>query len=212
VAHVEGKHKKQTGGAGQFGQCVLDISPLPRGGGFEFVDAIKGGAIPNQYIPSVEKGILQRMKSGFLAGYPIVDLRVVLVDGKYHPVDSKDVAFQMAGSKGLRAAFQTAGTLLLEPVMDLEIVVPTETMGVVMGDITGRRGRVTGMDPRGRNTVVTAHVPLAEVRRYAPELRGLTGGKGSFSMKLGGYEEVPAHLIERVVKESPFPHVVEDED
>lgn len=201
---VEGKHKKQTGGAGQFGVAILNVMPLERGGGFEFVDLIKGGAIPNSLIPSVEKGVRERMKSGFLAGYPIVDIKVELIDGKYHPVDSKDVAFQMAGSKGLRAAFEQGGTQLLEPIMELEIVVPTEAMGDVMGDMTGRRGRVLGMDQRGRNTVIKAVAPLVEVQRYAPELKGMTGGKGSFTMTLSSYEAVPGHLVDRIVHASPF--------
>ncbi len=207
---VEGKHKKQTGGAGQFGVVYINVSPLERGAGFEFVDLIKGGAIPGTFIPSVEKGLRERMKSGFLAGYPIVDIKVELVDGKYHPVDSKDVAFQMAGSKGLRAAFEAGGTQLLEPIMALDIVVPTECMGDVMGDITGRRGRVLGMDPRGKNTVIKATAPLAEVQRFAPELKGMTGGKGSFTMELHGYEPVPAQMVERIVHASPFKRVEED--
>jgi elongation factor G len=204
VQNVEGKHKKQTGGAGQFGVAFMNIVPLERGGGFQFVDLIKGGAIPNQYVPSVEKGIRERMKSGFLAGYPIVDIKVEVIDGKYHPVDSKDVAFQMAGSKGLRAAFEQGGTVLLEPIMEMDIVVPTEVMGDVMGDMTGRRGRVMGMDPRGKNTVIKAVVPLAEVQRYAPDLKGMTGGKGSFTMKLQSYEQVPAHAVDKIVHASPF--------
>lgn len=204
VTHIEGKHKKQTGGAGQFGQAIMDVAPLPRGGGFEFIDRIKGGAIPGQYVPSVEKGILNRMKSGFLAGYPIVDLQVTVTDGKYHPVDSKDMAYQLAGSKGLRAAFEQGGTALLEPVMAMEIVVPSDVMGDIMGDITSRRGRIQGMDQSGRTTTIQATVPLAEVQRYAPDLKGMTGGKGSFTMTLEGYEEVPAHLVDGIVHASPF--------
>lgn len=210
VQNVEGKHKKQTGGAGQFGVAFMNILPLERDGGFVFADLVKGGAIPNQYIPSVEKGIRERMKSGFLAGYPIVDIRVEVIDGKYHPVDSKDVAFQMAGSKGLRAAFEQGGTVLLEPIMEMDIVVPTEVMGDVMGDMTGRRGRVMGMDPRGKNTVIKAVVPLAEVQRYAPDLKGMTAGKGSFTMKLQGYEQVPANMVDKIVHASPFKR--EDEE
>lgn len=204
VDYVEGKHKKQTGGAGQFGVAFMNIAPLERDGGFEFVNKIKGGSIPNQFIPSVEKGLRERMKSGFLAGYPIVDIQVELVDGKYHPVDSKDMAFQMAGSKGLRAAFEKGGTVLLEPMMDMEIVVPTDVMGDVMGDVTSRRGRVMGMDPRGKNTVIRAVAPLSEVQRFAPDLKGMTGGKGSFTMQLSGYEQVPGNMIDKIVAASPF--------
>ena len=211
VAHVEGKHKKQTGGAGQFGVAFMNVSPLPRDGGFEFVNRVKGGAIPNQFIPSVEKGIKERMKAGFLAGYPVVDLRIELVDGKYHPVDSKDFAFQLAGSKGLRAAFDQGGTVLLEPMMAMEIVVPNDSMGDVMGDVTSRRGRVTGMDTRGHKTIIQAVVPQASLQRYAPELKGMTGGKGSFTMQLHGYEEVPRNLVDGVVAHSPFKKDDEDD-
>jgi len=204
VQHIEGKHKKQTGGAGQFGVCYFNALPQPKDEGFEFVDKIKGGAIPNQFIPSVEKGIRSRMESGFLGGYPIVDIKIELVDGKYHPVDSKDVAFQLAGSKGLKTAFEKGGTVLLEPMMEMEIVVPTDSMGDIMGDITGRRGRVAGMEPKGKNTVIKAVAPLAEILRYAPDLKSMTGGKGSFTMELSGYEEVPPNLVSGIVANSPF--------
>jgi elongation factor G len=204
VDNVEGKHKKQTGGAGQFGVCYLNVEPLESGEGFQFEDKIVGGSIPRQLIPSVEKGIRKRMNNGFLAGYPIVDVRVELFDGKYHPVDSKDVAFQMAGSKGLKAAFEKGGTRLLEPIYEMEIAVPTEVMGDIMGDITSRRGRVMGMDPKGKNTIIKALCPLAEIQEYAPLLRGMTGGKGTFTMKLASYESVPSHLVDKVVSASPF--------
>lgn len=212
VTGVEGRHKKQTGGAGQFGVCVIDVEPLPRGAGFEFVDRVFGGAIPRQYIPSVEKGVRARMERGFVAGYPMVDIQVTLTEGKYHPVDSKDVAFQMAGSKALKAACERAGVKLLEPVYRMEIVVPVECMGEVMGDVTGtRRGRVVGMDTRGRNAIVTAVAPLAEIQRYAPDLRSMTGGRGSFTMVFEGYEDLPAHLVDGVVRGSPF-RAEEEED
>ncbi|MCP4920672.1 MAG: elongation factor G [Proteobacteria bacterium] len=204
VKHVEGKHKKQTGGAGQFGVCFLDVEPLPRNSGFEFVDKIHGGSIPKQLIPSVEKGIRARMGSGPAAGYPIVDFRVTLTDGKYHPVDSKDVAFQMAGSKGLQAALVKGGVKILEPVYNMHIVVPSESMGDIMGDITSRRGRVMGMEPRGNKTVIEASAPLAEIQRYAPDLRSMTAGKGTFTMDFGGYEEVPGNLQDKIIAESPF--------
>jgi elongation factor G len=211
VKNIEGKHKKQTGGAGQFGVCYLDVEPLPRGSGFEFVDKVFGGAIPRQFIPSVEKGLQARLKSGSLAGYPVVDLRVSLIDGKYHPVDSKDIAFQLAGSKGLKAAMDKAGMKLLEPYYAMEIVIPSEAMGDIMGDITGRRGRVLGMEPHGKRTVIKAVCPLAEIQRYAPDLRSMTGGKGSFTMTFSGYEEVPHNLIDKVRADSPFA-VQEEED
>ena len=204
VNGIEGKHKKQTGGAGQFGVCYLNVEPLDSGEGFQFVDRIVGGSIPRQLIPSVEKGIKKRMNNGFLAGYPIVDVRVEVYDGKYHPVDSKDVAFQMAGSKGLKAAFEKGGTRLLEPIYEMEIAVPTEVMGDIMGDITSRRGRVMGMEPKGKNTIIKALCPLVEIQQYAPLLRGMTGGKGTFTMQLSSYESVPSHLIRKVISSSPF--------
>lgn len=204
VDRIEGKHKKQTGGAGQFGVCYLNVEPLSSGEGFQFADKIVGGSIPRQLIPSVEKGIRKRMNNGFLAGYPIVDVRVELYDGKYHPVDSKDVAFQMAGSKGLKAAFEEGGTRLLEPIYEMEIAVPTEVMGDIMGDITSRRGRVMGMEPKGKNTVIKALCPLAEIQEYAPLLRGMSGGKGTFTMQLSSYESVPSNLVSKVVSASPF--------
>ena len=204
VENIEGKHKKQTGGAGQFGVAYMNVIPQPRDSGFSFVDLIKGGSIPRQFIPAVEKGIVERMKRGFLAGYPIIDIKIELVDGKHHPVDSKDVAFQMAGSKGLKTAFEKGGTVLLEPMMNMDIVVPTEVMGDIMGDMTSRRGRVQGMEPKGKNTIIKAVCPLVEVQRYAPDLKGMSGGKGSFTMQISGYEEVPQHLLSKVVAASPF--------
>jgi elongation factor G len=202
VTNIEGKHKKQTGGSGQFGVCFLDVAPNPDG--FEFVDKTFGGSIPKQYVPSVEKGVVNRMERGHVAGYPIVNLLVRLTDGKYHAVDSKDVAYQMAGSKGLSAALDKGGVKLLEPVYNLNIVVPTESMGDIMGDITSRRGRVMGMDPKGKNTIIQASAPLAEIQRYAPDLRSMTGGKGTFTMDFSGYEEVPSNLQAKVIAESPF--------
>lgn len=211
VSNVEGKHKKQTGGAGQFGVCVVNVAPLERGGGFQFEDNIVGGAIPRQYIPSVEKGLRSRLKRGFMAGYPIEDVRVELIDGKYHPVDSKDVAFQMAGSKALRAAFDQGGSVLLEPIQELSIVCPVASMGDILGDVNGRRGRVAEVETGTRNAVIKAHVPLAEVLRYAADLKAMTGGKGVFTMRPYGYEEVPSHLVQKIVDASPF-HMHDDDD
>jgi len=210
VTNVEGKHKKQTGGAGQFGVCYLDVEPMPKNHGFEFSDKIFGGAIPRQYIASVEKGIRARMKDGFLGGYPLVDVRVTLTDGKYHAVDSKDVAYQMAGSKGMKAAVAKAGIKLLEPVYKLEIVVPSDNMGDIMGDVTSRRGRILGMEPKGKKTIIQAVCPLAEMQRYAPDLRSMTGGQGTFTMEFEGYEDLPTNLVKKVVAASPF--IKHDED
>lgn len=207
---VEGKHKKQTGGRGQFGVCYIDIEPGPRGSGFEFVDNIVGGAIPRQFIPSVEKGIKNAMARGIVSGYLVVDVRVTLNDGKYHDVDSSDMAFQMAGSKGFKKGFKAAKPILLEPLMSLEVSCPDDTMGDVIGDINQRRGRVLGMDSKGREQIIKATVPMAELLKYAPDLRSITGGRGSFSMEFSHYEELPGPLAEKVM--AGFKAEEEDED
>ncbi len=212
VDGIEGKHKKQTGGAGQFGVCYLSVEPLGQGEGFQFEDKIHGGAIPKQLIPSVEKGVRIRLEKGFLAGYPAVDLRVSLTDGKYHPVDSKDVAFQMAGSKGIRAAMAQGGVQIMEPIYRMKIIVPTDVMGDILGDMTSRRGRVLGMDQKGTRTVITAVVPLAEIQRYSPDLNAMSSGQGSFTMAFESYECLPSNLVEKVVKNSPFRDLSTEED
>ena len=209
VKGVEGKHKKQTGGRGQFGVCYIDMEPLPRGGGFEFVDAIFGGAIPRQFIPSVEKGIRDRMAKGVIAGYPVVDVKVTLVDGKYHDVDSDSRSFEFAGSKGFQAAFKQCKPILLEPIMKLEVTCPEENMGDVIGDINQKRGRVLGMEAKGKNQVIKAQVPMAECLKYAADLRSMTAGRGSFTMELSHYDEVPAHLAEKIIQEAK---VAEEEE
>jgi elongation factor G len=199
VTNVEGKHKKQSGGRGQFGVCYIDMEPLPKNSGFEFVDNIVGGSIPRNFIPSVEKGIRAAMTRGVLAGFPMVDFRVRLFDGKYHPVDSSDAAFQRAGSKGYKAACQQAEPTILEPVMEMEITIPKECLGDVMGDINSRRGRIGGVDEKGKNNVVRASIPLVEVLRYAPDLKSMTSGRGSFIMKLSHYDEVPAQMRDKII-------------
>ncbi|MDQ7819646.1 MAG: elongation factor G [Armatimonadota bacterium] len=202
-ARAQGRYVKQTGGRGQYGVCFLEIEPLPRGSGFEFVDKIFGGAIPNQFIPSVEKGVRKALEEGVLAGYPVVDVRVTLVDGKYHEVDSSDIAFQIAGSLAFKDAATQAGLVLLEPIMTLEVRVPEEQMGDVIGDLNAKRGRILGMEPQGDGTtVVRAQVPQAEVLRYASDLRSMTGGRGTFTMTFSHYEEVPPHVAERVIAEA----------
>ncbi|NMC71280.1 MAG: elongation factor G [Myxococcales bacterium] len=200
--NVEGKHKKQTGGRGQFGVAYLNMEPLPRGSGFEFVDQIVGGAIPRQWIPSVEKGIVAAAKHGPLAGFPVVDFRVTVIDGKYHDVDSSDMSFQLAGSKGFKAAIKQCKPTLLEPIMNVEIVCPDECMGDVMGDINQRRGRVLGMDSKGRMQVIKAQAPMSEMLRYSSDLRQITGGRGAFTMGFSHYDEVPAQLQDRIIQES----------
>lgn len=202
TAKAEGKHKKQTGGRGQFADTWMEVSPKPRGEGFEFVDKIVGGAIPRNFIPAVEKGVRAAMAEGFLAGYPVVDVEVKLYDGKFHPVDSSDMAFQIAGSLGFKAAAEKAQPVLLEPIMNVEITVPEESVGDIIGDLNSRRGRVLGTTPRGHNNVVAAEVPLAEMLSYAPDLTSMTGGRGDYHMELLRYDEVPAHLTAKIVEQA----------
>ena len=202
-AQAQGRYVKQTGGRGQYGVCFIEIEPLPRGAGFEFVDKIFGGAIPNQFIPSVEKGVRKALEDGILAGYPVVDVRVTLVDGKYHEVDSSDIAFQLAGALAVKEAATQAGLILLEPILDLAVRVPEELMGDIIGDLNAKRARIQGMEPQGDGTtVVKAQVPQAEVLRYASDLRSITGGRGSFTATFSHYEPVPAHIAERVAAEA----------
>jgi len=211
-ARVQGRHKKQTGGRGQFGDCWLRLEPMPRGEGFQFVDEVVGGVVPRQYIPAVEKGVRETMVRGVLAGYPVVDVRVTLDDGSYHAVDSSEMAFKTAASKGFKKGFLEAKATLLEPIQDVDISVPEEAVGAVMGDVNGRRGRVVTMENRGRLTVIKAQIPLAEMLTYAPDLRSLTGGKGAFTMALSHNEEVPSHLLPKIVAESKRKVVEEEED
>jgi elongation factor G len=199
---VQGRHKKQTGGHGQFGDCWIQVEPQPRGGGFEFVDAIVGGAIPRTYIPAVEKGILESSPKGVLAGFPCIDFKVTLDDGSYHAVDSSEMAFKIAGSLAFKKAAELANPVLLEPIMEVTITAPDEYMGDIMGDLNGRRGRVLGMDSAGRNQMIKAQVPMAEFLTYAPDLRSMTGGRGIYTMKFSHYDEVPAQISEKIIAES----------
>jgi elongation factor G len=201
-AEGQGKYKKQTGGRGQYGDTWIRVEPLPRGGGFEFVDDIFGGAVPRNFIPSVEKGVRDCMKKGILAGYPIVDLKVTLYDGSYHDVDSSDMAFQIAASMGLQKVFMEAHPILLEPVMNVEVTCPSDNAGDVIGDLNSRRGRINGMEPAGEIAIVRASVPMAEMLTYESTLRSMTGGRGGYSMEFNHYEEVPAFMAEKVVKEA----------
>jgi len=200
-AEAQGKLKKQSGGRGQFADTWIKIEPLPRGSGFEFVDEVVGGSIPRQYIPAVEKGIREAMPRGILTGSPVVDFRITLFDGSYHDVDSSEMAFKIAASLGFKDALAKARPILLEPVMHLEVTVPDESMGDVIGDLNSRRGRVLGVDPKPPHQVIRAEVPMAEVLKYAPDLRSMTSGRGDFHMSFAHYEEVPPHLSERVIKE-----------
>jgi elongation factor G len=201
-ASAQGKLKKQSGGRGQYGDTWIKIEPLPHGKGFEFVDEIVGGAIPRNYIPAVEKGIREAMAGGVLAGYPMVDVRVRLYDGSYHDVDSSDMAFKIAGSLGFKSAVEKARPVILEPIMNMEVTVPDECMGDVIGDLNSRRGKVSGMDTKGHNQVIKCKVPMSEVLKYAPDLRSITSGRGEFHMEFSHYEEMPPHLAEKVIKES----------
>lgn len=202
ATQTQGRYKKQTGGRGQYGDTWIKIEPLPRGEGFEFVNKIVGGAIPRQYIPAVEKGISEAMESGPLAGYPMSDLRVTLYDGTYHDVDSSEMAFKIAGSLGFKKGSAECNPVLLEPVMTIEVVVSEEFMGDIIGDLNARRGRVLGVDSLGALNKIRAHVPLAEVLTYASALDSMTGGRGDFSMEFSDYEEVPAHLSERIIADA----------
>lgn len=197
-----GRHVKQSGGHGQYAVCNLEIEPLPRGEQFEYVDKIFGGAIPNQFIPSVQKGIERAMSEGVIAGYPVVDVRARLVDGKYHAVDSSDMAFQIAGQLGFKDAVMEAGPVLLEPIMDLEVMVPDVYLGDIMGDLNSKRGKIQGTDSIASRQLVKAKVPMAEVARYAIDLRSITGGQGTFKMSFSHYEEVPAHIKDKIVAEA----------
>ena len=193
------RHKKQTGGAGQFAEVHLRVEPLPRGGGFEYAWEVFGGAISTSFKPSVEKGIHSVLEQGVIAGYPVVDVKAAITDGKEHPVDSKDIAFQVAGREAFKLAVQGAGPKLLEPIMSLEIVIPEEFVGDVIGDLNSRRGRIAGVEGGGGRQRVSAKAPLAELLRYATDLTSMTGGRGQFTMELDHYEEVPSQIAEKIV-------------
>ena len=199
---VQGRYKKQSGGRGQYGDCYIEVEPLPRGGGFEFVDKIVGGAIPRQYIPAVEKGVIDAMREGVVAGFPIVDMKVMLYDGSYHTVDSSEMAFKIAGSMALKKAVQEAKPILLEPIMKVEVITPDDTLGAVIGDLNSKRGRVQGVEPQaGGNQRITSLVPMSEMLIYANQLHSLTSGRGLYSMEFSHYEEVPSHIAQKIVAE-----------
>jgi elongation factor G len=207
------RHKKQTGGAGQFGEVHMEIKPLPTGSGFEFdTSRVFGGAIQNSFFPSIEKGIRSRLAEGPLAGYPVVDVRCEVYDGKMHPVDSKDIAFQIAGREVFKKTFLAAGPALLEPIMDVHITVPEEYMGDIMGDLNTRRGRVQGMEQVKGKGIISAQVPLAEMQRYAIDLRSITQGRGFYTMKLSHYDPVPAHIAEGIIAQSKKDRVEAEEE
>jgi elongation factor G len=199
-AKAHGRYKKQTGGRGQFGDCHIEIEPLGQGAGFEFENKIKGGVIPTSFIPAVEKGVVEAMQSGVVAGYPVKDLRVRLFDGSYHSVDSSEMAFKIAGSMAFKQAMENASPVLMEPIMTVTISVPEDAVGDVIGDLNSRRGRPLGMEPKGAMTEVKAETPMAEMLSYGPDMRAITGGRGEYAMELARYEEVPGHLAQQVVE------------
>ncbi len=201
-ADVQGRHKKQTGGHGQYGDCKIKMEPLPRGGQFEFVNDIFGGAIPRNFIPAVEKGIKDAAARGYLAGYPVVDFRVILYDGSYHDVDSNDLSFQLAGRIAFKKAMEVAKPTLLEPIMNVEITVPDDFAGSIMGDLNSRRGRIQGMDNKAGNTVIKAEVPMAEMLSYGVDLTSMTQGRGSFNMEMHHYDTVPSQLQEKIIEKA----------
>lgn len=201
-AKAQGKYKKQTGGRGQYGDAWLAVDSLPRGEGFQFVDKIVGGAIPKNYIPAVEKGVVEAMGEGVLAGYQVVDLKVTLFDGSFHPVDSSDMAFKIAGSMGFKKAVQEARPTLLEPVMNMTVTVPEDCMGDVIGDLNSKRGKVLGVEAHGSLQVIKAQVPMAEVLKYSSALRSMTSGRGNFTMEFSHYEEVPPQASEKIIQQA----------
>jgi elongation factor G len=199
---AQGKYKKQTGGHGQYGDCWLKVDPLERGTGFEFVDEIVGGAIPSRYVPSVEKGVKEALEHGFLAGYPLTDIRITVYDGSYHPVDSSDIAFKIAASMSLKANANKGGVVLLEPIQEVEVFVPESFMGDVIGDLNSRRGKIMGMEGEGKIQKIKALVPMAEMYKYSTSLRSMTQGRGFFNMKFSHYEEVPREVTQKIVDEA----------
>ena len=201
-ADVQGRHKKQTGGRGQFGDVWIKMEPLPRGQDFEFEDKIFGGSIPRNFIPSVEKGILESRKKGVLAGYPTVDFKVILYDGSYHEVDSSDIAFKIAASKAFKLAMREAKPTILEPVMNVEVYAPEAYMGDIMGNLNGRRGRLQGMEQKGQMRIIKAVVPMSEMLDFEPNLTSITGGRGSFMMEFSHYEEAPSHIQQKIIADA----------
>src|SRR5258708_1219781 len=201
-AEVQGRHKKQNGGRGQFGDCKVIFEPMPRGGGFVFEDKIFGGAVPQQFRPAIEKGIIEAAAHGAIAGYPLVDFKVQLIDGSYHNVDSDEHSFRAAGRKAFRAAMEKVKPALLEPIMDVQIEGPQEYSGDIMGDLNSRRGRVQGMDTRGKNQVVKAQVPMSEMLNYQSTLNSITAARGSFHMQFARYDPVPPQIAQKIVEQA----------
>lgn len=204
IAEAEGKYIRQSGGRGQFGHCYLRVTPRARGEGYQFVDAVKGGAIPAEFIKAIEKGIVETLDNGILLGYPMVDVEVTCYDGSYHDVDSSEIAFKIAASQALQAASRKAEINLLEPIMKVEVTTPSEFMGDVIGDLSSKRAQISGTEERGKATVVLALVPLAELSGYATGLRSMSQGRASYYMEPSHYEEVPRSIVEQMLAKSTF--------
>jgi elongation factor G len=211
-ADVQGRHKKQTGGHGQFGDCWIKMDPLPRGGNFEFANEVFGGAIPRNFIPAVEKGIVETAVNGYLAGYPMVDFKVTVYDGSYHDVDSSELAFKLAARKAFKAAMQQAKPALLEPVMTVEIQAPVEYAGDLMGDLNSRRGRIAGMDTKGSTQFLRAKVPMAEMLNYSNDLTAMTQGRASFHMEFDHYDFVPQLQADKIIAAAKAAKAGEEEE
>ena len=200
-ANGQGKYKKQSGGKGQYGDVWLELSPLERGAGFEFEDRIVGGVVPRNFIPAVEKGIIEAAYEGVLAGYPMVDFKAALYDGSYHSVDSSEMAFKIAASMAFKKIAAEAKPVILEPIMILDVYCPEQYVGAIVGDLNSRRGRITNVEPQTAGQHISASVPMAEVLKYAPDLRSMTGGHGMFTMEFSHYEELPSHLANKLINE-----------
>ncbi|UCG54079.1 MAG: elongation factor G, partial [Dehalococcoidia bacterium] len=200
-AKAEYKHKKQSGGHGQYGHVLLELTPLPRGSDNEFISTVVGGSVPKNYFPAVEKGVNEAVKEGVLAGYPVVNVKTNLYDGSFHPVDSSEICFKIAGAGAFRRGLSDGQPILLEPIMDIEVIVPSDSTGDIMGDLNTKRARVQGMNPADSNNIVEAQAPLAEMLRYAIDLKSMTQGRGTFSMKFSHYEEVPLHISQKIIDE-----------
>jgi len=211
-ADVQGRHKKQTGGHGQFGDCWIKMEPLPRGGKFEFANEIFGGSIPKNFIPAVEKGIVETAEKGYLAGYPMVDFKVTVYDGSYHDVDSSELAFKLAARKAFKAAMVQAKPALLEPIMNVEIQAPVEFAGDLMGDLNGRRGRIAGMDTKGSTQFIRAQVPMAEMLNYQSDLTAMTQGRASFTMEYDHYDFVPQLQADKIIAAAKAAKTGEEEE
>jgi elongation factor G len=204
IAEAEGKYIKQSGGRGQYGHCYLRVEPKARGEGYEFVNAVKGGAIPQEFVSSVQKGVVETMVNGILLGYPVVDMKVTCYDGSYHDVDSSDIAFKIAASQALQAATKKAGLTLLEPIMKVEVTTPSEFMGEVIGDLSAKRAQIMGSEEHGTATIIIAMVPLAEFSGYATQLRSITQGRAHYYMEPSHYEIVPKNILEAMLAKSTF--------